>query len=155
LLNAAGGNGQYTYTLPTNVDGLTFTSYLTTVTISGTPTHVGSFPFTIGITDSAGDTGSGPLSPQGGPGLCPGDPPGAGNLTPATDQLAPGLVGAAYHQVIQSSGGSGTLKYSFTQPQDGLTLKQVGETLVLSGTPTKAGSFSFRVSVQDTAGNQD
>lgn len=57
LLNAAGGKGQYTYTLPTNVDGLTFTSYLTTVTISGTVTDVGSFPFTIGITDMPGTPG--------------------------------------------------------------------------------------------------
>jgi hypothetical protein len=163
LLNTAGGNGQYTYTLPTNVDGLTFTSYLTTVTISGTPTNVGSFAFKIGIKDSAGNTGSVPLTLDVGLGLVPGDLPGAGHLTPASDLLAPGLAGAAYNQVIQSSGGSGSLTYTFTQPNDGsttlpndgLTLKQVGDKLVLSGTPTTAGNLSFNVSVQDGAGNND
>ncbi len=56
---SAGGTGPYTYTSSvTTLDGLTVTASGSGVALSGTPTAVGAFTFTVTATDSAGVVGS-------------------------------------------------------------------------------------------------
>lgn len=72
-------------------------------------------------------------------------------ITPALPQ---GMVNAAYSVTIGATGGSAP--YTFTQSggtlPTGLTLSSAG---VLSGTPSAAGTYSFSVTVTDSAGQAD
>ena len=144
VLNAAGGNGDYTYKLPASVDGLTVFPYADTVTISGTPALAGTFSFAISTSDSAGNTGVQSFALDVGLGLVPGMLPSPGNL------LAPGLVNQPYRQAITAMGGTGSLSYaSYPATLDGLNLSVQGGALVLLGKPETAGPYSFSVTAKD------
>ncbi len=115
--------------------------------LSGTvaPTvTAGKYSFTVTATDSAGDTGTVTESLLVDPAL---------GLGPAT--LPSATVGTAYSQKLLATGGSGT-GYTFAITKGslpaGLTLTAGG---LLSGTvlhTTPAGSYSFTVTVTDSAG---
>ncbi|MDW8412838.1 MAG: putative Ig domain-containing protein [Acidobacteriota bacterium] len=141
-ITATGGSGTYTFsvsagTLPT---GLTLNSG--TGVISGTPTVSGTFTFTITATDTNG---------------CPGSQSYTVTINCPTISLSPtslpaGTVGTPYSVTLTASGG--TAPYTFvltlgTLPP-GLTLNSV--TGVISGTPTTAGTFTFRVRATDANG---
>ena len=107
--------------------------------LSGKPTAVGTFPFTVGLTDVDGRTASKALSIAV---IAP--------LTVVTSSMPPATTAVAYSVTLAASGGSGTYTWSMasgTLPA-GLTLSSAG---LLSGTPTSAGSFSFSVKVTDGA----
>ena len=149
VLNAAGGNGDYTYEVPASVDGLSLFQTGDTITLSGTPALAGTFSFTISTQDGAGDTGNQSFALDVGLGLVPGLLPSPGNM------LAPGLVNDPYQQVITAMGGTGSLTYTYSPSTlDGVNLTEQGGVLVLAGTPTAAGQFTFSVSVQDGAEHQ-
>lgn len=144
-------SGPYAFVAtPSNVDGLSFSTQANTLTLSGTPTAAGSFPFTVNVSDSNRDTGSASyilvVATPVGPGITLTLKDGGTNLPPAT-------AGSPYGQVLLAAGGNGT--YTFTPPAsvDGLTFFTHRDKLTLSGTPTSAGSFAFTVDTQDTAGN--
>ena len=63
--------------------------------------------------------------------------------------LPAGLVDAAYAQTIAASGGGGSYTFALAQGTlpAGLTLSSSG---LLAGTPTLAGTFTFRVTATDT-----
>ena len=79
----------------------------------------------------------------------------AGKLTIVTNSLANGTVGAGYNQVITVSGGvppytfllTPSTVFTVSNPPPGLTLSAGG---FFSGTPTKAGSYTFGVTVKDS-----
>ena len=145
VLNAAGGDNEYTYDLPASVDGLTLFPYLNTVTISGTPQTAGEFPLTINTRDSTGQTGTQSFSLSVGMGLVPGMLPSPG------DALAPGLVGQPYSQTITALGGIGAISFTHPPTVAGLSLVEENGALVLHGTPVKSGDFSFTISAHDSA----
>jgi hypothetical protein len=136
---ASGGTMPYTYevtfgALPT---GLVLDP--NTGLISGTPSAVGTYNFTITATDLNGCLGS---RAYDGMMICP-----VITLSPAT--LPAGLIGSLYSQVITASGGLEPYTYSVTGSLPG------GVTLVggvLSGTPTGGGTFNFTVTATDATG---
>ncbi|HEX4434981.1 MAG TPA: putative Ig domain-containing protein, partial [Acidimicrobiales bacterium] len=123
-------------TLPT---GLTLSN---AGVLSGTPTAVGTFNFTITGTDSS--TGTGPYS-----GTQAYTVTISLALSPTT--LPGGTVGTTFTtSTITASGGTGTVTYKVTTGAlpTGLSLSTGG---VLSGTPTAGGSFNFTITATDSA----
>ena len=139
LTASGGGGGGYTYSVTAGLlpAGLT----LAGSAISGTPTTVGTFNFTVQARDNNSFTGSQAYSIViGAPGIA---------LTPAT--LPGPAAGIAYSQTITASGGNGPYTYSSTGIlPTGLTLSPGG---VLSGTPaalTAGQTYSFTVRATDS-----
>ena len=65
--------------------------------------------------------------------------------------LPQGQVGSAYSATLTASG---TAPYTWGAPiglPTGLSLTAAGDTAVISGTPTAAGTFAFQIQVQDAA----
>ncbi len=144
-LHAAGGTGDYTYDFPaTSVDGVTFSPYGDTITVSGTPTTAGSFPFTIGIRNSDGSSGSSPFMLNVSMGLFPGD------QFDANGDLPTALVGADYRQPITALGGTGKLTFTNPAKVGDLTLTVADNALILAGKPLTPGTFSFSIIAIDT-----
>lgn len=142
---ASGGTGPYSYaitagTLPT---GVTLSSG---GALTGAPTQVGSFNFTVTATDSSTGTGAPFLTAQsytlivGAPTIV---------VTPAS--LPNPAVGTPYIQTITASGGAAPYSFALTVGSlpAGITLGSGG---ALTGTPTQVGSFSFTVTATDNFG---
>ena len=135
-LTGNGGTGPYSFvlasgTLPTGL------SLSTGGTISGTPTTIGSFNFTVQATDSNGCAGTQSYSIA----IC-----APITVSPAT--LPDGLVGQPYNQTVSASGGTLPYAYSATGTlPPGVTLNSgTGD---LTGTPTTFGSFNFTITATD------
>jgi hypothetical protein len=123
-----------------------------TVVLSGTPTATGTASFDVNVIDTAGATLTKSYTLTF-------NPPGP-TIAPTT--LVDATAGTATNQTITVSGG--TLPYTtfsisgFSGGTTGLTeaanltLDATAGTVVLSGTPTAAGTASFTVNVTDTAG---
>ena len=111
--------------------------------ISGTPSLVGSYTFSVTVTDSAKNTASAnfalTVSVQA--------------LTITTiSPLFNGTVGVAYNQTLTASGGKPPYQWSvISGSTGGLTLDP--NSGALQGTPQTAGTFTFTVQVSDSAGN--
>jgi hypothetical protein len=73
-------------------------------------------------------------------------------LTVSTTSLANGRTGIVYSQTLKAAGGSGGYSWAIKEGSlpDGLSL--AAKTGGISGTPNKAGTFSFTVQVSDVAG---
>ncbi|HKE21036.1 MAG TPA: putative Ig domain-containing protein [Bryobacteraceae bacterium] len=133
---AKGGVPPYTFsssgTLP---PGTQFTSG----TLAGTLTTAGSYSFTVTVTDSTQTNAS-----QGYTIVV-----AATSLTiTTTSPLTAGQLGVQYPGVqFQATGGSGTYTWSADGTPPGLSLSSAG---ALSGTPTKAGTFTIPVAVVDS-----
>lgn len=116
---------------------------LSGATISGTPTTQGTFTFRIRVYDSAGAFAGRLFS------LTIGPPIPLAIVTPAT--LPNGKKGVAYSKALAATGGTGLyptwVKIWGTMPP-GVALS--GN--VLTGTPTAAGTYTFRIRVFDSSG---
>jgi len=139
-LAITGGTGSYGGLQVSGLPaGLTDSISGSTITISGTPTKSGSFPLTVSVQDSIGDKASGTDKLQiAVPTL---------TLTPAT--LPSETAGQDYSQTITATDGSGQYGFALLSGilPSGLSLSRTG---VLSGTATKAGTYSFTVKATDT-----
>jgi hypothetical protein len=109
--------------------------------VSGTPTKLGTFNFTVTARDSVGTPASQSYTVAINPAL------GIG-----TTSLPGATTFLAYNQTITTSGGTAPLAFTVTAGSlpAGLTLDQASG--VLGGTPTAAGTFNFTVKVTDAAG---
>ncbi len=123
--------------------GLTVTgTTANTVTISGTPTQVGSFNLNVSATDSS--TGNGPYTVDQAFALTVAAP--TLTLTPASTTFNP-TYGAAYSQAFSASGGAGPYTYAVTSGSlpPGLTLSAG----TVSGTPSQPGSYTVQITATD------
>ena len=153
-LQTTGGNGTLTWTISVGTlpPGLGIApSTGSSVTISGTPTAQGTFPFTVRVTDSLGQSDTRALSITISAAAPPPNPPDIETTT-----LPDGTVSQAYSQQVQLKAGTGTAPFTWsvsagTLPA-GLTL---GPTGVIAGTPTAAGTSTFTVEVRDAGGLLD
>jgi hypothetical protein len=109
--------------------------------LSGTPGTRGDFSFTVQVTDSTGQLASRvfALTITSGP------------LAITTGTLFNGTVGIPYSQTFSATGGTPPYRWSIRSGATaGLTFD--GNSGVLAGTPTSAGSFPFTIQVTDSAG---
>ncbi|HLH18216.1 MAG TPA: putative Ig domain-containing protein [Bryobacteraceae bacterium] len=137
-MTASGGTGSgYTFAAAGLPAGLTMSS---TGTISGTPTASGTFNYTVTVTDSAGHTGSFNCSVTIAP-------PIAANCVTIS-----AIQGVAIAPVtMTATGGTGSgYTFSATGLPAGLSMAANG---TISGTPTASGTFSYTVTVTDSAGH--
>jgi hypothetical protein len=140
-LSASGGSGTYSSWSLTNgtlPPGLTLSSGV----ISGTPTTVGSWDFTVRVTDSVG------ITMDRGLGITIGE---SGQLTVATSSIGQLTVNVPYNLQLTATGGSRIYSrwavLSGALPT-GLTLNST--TGLITGTPNATGSFSATIQVADS-----
>ena len=135
-----GGTGSITCSLTSGSlpTGLSLASY---GQITGTPSAVGSYSFTITATDSVGGSVSQAYFVVINP-----------TLTYTTSSLPAWTVGQSYNQDIAISGGTSPFTFSLTSGSlpTGLTLNT--STGAITGTPNSAGAFSPYIRVTDSSG---
>jgi hypothetical protein len=133
-LTGANGSGPYSFSISSGAlpPGLTLTGG---GSLNGTPTTAGSFSFTVSATGIGAAIGTKTYALSVHLGL--------GSQTPA-----PGTAGTAYSQKLAGDPG-GAAPFTFTLTSGSLPpgLSLSGDTV--SGTPTKAGTYTFNVSVSD------
>jgi large repetitive protein len=116
--------------------------------LAGTATTAGTFAFTMRLTDYAGQQATQQFTLVI-------DPP----LQISTTPLPPGTVGTPYSHDLIAQGGTPPYSWSvvdsINELPPGLTLGTTAPDFnnVLTGTPTKAGTFSFPMQVQDSQDN--
>jgi 6-phosphogluconolactonase (cycloisomerase 2 family) len=137
-MQAVGGTAPYTWSsAPSLPPGLSLSPG---GTISGTPTSVGTFNFTVSVQDVNALTVARAFS------IVVVSP-----LAVTTTSLPSATIGAPFSQTLQASGG--TTPYTWSIPPaslpPGLSLSTAG---TISGTPTTAGTFNFTVKVTDANG---
>lgn len=122
-------------TLP---DGIALNA--STGVLSGTPASAGRFNFTVQAADRNGQTSRQRFSFAI-----------IGLLTVDTDAIAAASIATPYSQSFQASGGEPPYRWSVSNGElpAGLTLDPA--TGVMSGSPSRAGTFRFEVRVQDRA----
>jgi uncharacterized repeat protein (TIGR01451 family) len=141
-ITASGGTAPYAFSITSGAlpPGLTLS---TGGVLSGIPTAGGSYSFTVRATDANQCTGSRTytLSITGG---------GCGTITISPSVLFEGFVGVAYNRSLHGVGGTAPYRFSVTSGSlpPGLTLSSGG---AFSGTPTAAGTYSFRVRAVDAS----
>ena len=143
-LAASGGTTPYSWSVTSGALPGGLTLIASTGAISGTPTAAGTFSFTIQVRDSASSpqTASKSLSITA-------MPPALGITTTS---LPGGTVGISYSASLSASGGVPPYTWAVLAGQlpDGLSLTSY--TGIISGTPTRAGAFSFTIEVHDSVG---
>ena len=140
-LKVSGGTEPYTWsksgTLP---KGLTLEGSNTKATISGTPTKAGSYTFKIIAKDANGASVSQSFTV---------------NVTKTTlnGTLSDGIVKTEYSGTLTASGGTESYAWSLSGnfPTD-LTFKGANTKATISGTPKTAGSYKFKVTLEDANG---
>jgi hypothetical protein len=139
-LSGNGGSGALTWSHTGSLPG-GLTLDAATGRISGTPTAVGTFNFTIRLNDTD------PQTPEATKALSITIAAPPAPALPAT-VLTPAYNGVSYSDAVVGSGGTGSLAYALTAgtTPPGLTLAASG---VISGTPTTNGTFNFTVTVTD------
>jgi large repetitive protein len=150
----SGGAGPYTWAVAAGQlpPGLTLQTFGdprdASNELAGTPTTAGTFTFTMRVTDYAGQRATQQFSLTV-------DPP----LQISTTPLGTGTVGVPYSRDLIAQGGAPPYSWfvvtNINELPPGLTLGATPPDFnnVLTGTPTRAGTFSFAMQVQDSQDN--
>lgn len=139
-LTASVGTAPFTFAVTAGSlpNGLTLS---TGGAITGVPTTIGTFNFTVTATDNNGCTGNKDYSIT----------INCGTITLSPTTLPAGSVGAAYSQNLSAAGGTAPFSFAVTTGSlpNGLTLSSAG---AITGTPTTNGNVSFTVTATDVNG---
>jgi parallel beta-helix repeat protein len=141
---AAGGSGSYTFSIFSGSLPAVLTLDPGTGVISGTPTTVGTYNFTVRVNDGYTTHDQG-LSITINVAL----------VKVTTTTLADGYTGIAYSQTLQASGGSGSYTWTVTSGSLPTGLNPLHSNGVIDGTPTTAGTYPFTVRVNDGSTHDD
>lgn len=137
--SATGGNPPYTWLINAGtVPGLALNA--ATGVLSGTPTTPGSYTLTVQAKDNVGVTAAKSFSLTVNP---------ATLTITSTAPLPAATAGAPFSQAIAASGG--TPPYTWTSNAMPAGLAVDPSTGLISGSPTAAGSFTFTLTVTDSA----
>jgi len=140
-LAASGGNAPYAFSLASGAlpSGLTLAS---NGTLSGTPTSSGNFSFTAKATDAFSYTGTRSYTLT--------IVAGSMAITPAT--LPAPIYSSSYSQQLTVSGGVAPYTFSINGGSlpTGIALSSTG---TLTGSPSKAGTYTFSVTAVDSSSN--
>jgi hypothetical protein len=141
VLSGTGGTAPYTFALnpgSTLPPGLTLSS---NGTITGLPSQVGQYNFTIKVTDGTAQTATRTYNFRV-----------VINAVTMGGSIPDGAYGKKYDQFFTSSGGGAPYVYSLSSGTlpPGLALATTGE---LYGVPTASGSWSFFITSVDKYGN--
>ena len=146
-LTATGGTGAVTWSVSAGSLPPGLTLNRTTGAITGRPTTVGPFSFTVRATDTI------PLSTEKALSITIVEGPIPPEITTTT--LPGGRVGTLYNATLTATSRNGAVTWSVitgTLPP-GLNLN--GSTGAITGTPTTKGTFEFRVRATDAQGLAD
>ncbi len=142
-LAATGGKSPYTWSISSGALPAGLTLAPTTGLISGTPTEVGSTPFTVKVIDSSATPQSVTKELT---------IPITSGLSITTTTLPEGTTGSPYSATLVAAGG--TTPYTWTVDSGtlpaGLILNP--STGVISGTPTAVGTSNFTLKAMDSSG---
>jgi hypothetical protein len=140
-LAAGGGTPAYKWSVSSGKlpGGMSLSS--STGIISGTPTAVGSFTFSIAVTDSS--------SPQQKKSSSFTIVTAAKPLKITTSTLPSGTAKTAYSQTLIATGGTPSYSWSITSGTLPSGMQLIGAKGVISGTPTTSGNFLFTLTVVD------
>jgi large repetitive protein len=143
LFSTSGGTSPYTYAVTAGAlpPGITLSSG----SLSGIPTAVGTFNFTLRATDAATVGSGGPYTVSNAYSITVSPP--AITLAPPT--LANGTIGGAYSASVTANGGTSGYTYAITagSAPPGITMNAGG---TFSGTPTGAGTYNFTITATDS-----
>ena len=141
---ARGGTPAYTFTLPNGALPAGTTLDPATGMVSGTPTAVGPFSYTVAVIDSAGAPQSASQTISGS--IVPGIPALSLASTPSPTLQAD----QSYWQVNVASGGTPVYRYSVTAGRlpAGTTLDASNG--FVAGTATTSGAFSYAITATDS-----
>ena len=147
-LTASGGTQPYTWSATGLPAGLSINP--ATGEISGTPSTSGSFSTQVTVTDSYGLSGNARFTSSAPPPPPPPPVPAPPQLNAGSSTLPNGFVNVSYNFTFTASGGSGNLSFGLVAGAlpPGLNLDNTG---ALKGLPTTAGTYTFSVSVTDSA----
>jgi hypothetical protein len=109
--------------------------------ISGTPTQAGSFPITLKLVDTSGQSATIGVTITI-----------AAKLAIATTRLPMAKVGRAYYATLVSRGGVEVVRWRLTGGKLPKGIRFARATHELSGTPSKAGRFTFVAEITDALG---
>jgi len=137
--SATGATAPYSYQITSGSlpAGLTLSSV---GVLTGSPTAVGSFSFTVQASDANAFTGSRTHNLV--------VLPPALSIAPTT--LPNGSRGTAYSQTLTASGGNTPYTFAITSGSLPPGMNLTAGTGVISGTPTQSGSYAFTVFVTDS-----
>ena len=144
FVTVSGGTAPYTWTYTgTLPKGLRGTYSANKMTLKGTPTKAGTYDFTLTVKDSNGNKAAKSFTVK--------------VIAPLyiNYTLKNGRVGTPYSDYVTVSGGTApyTWTYTGTLPK-GLRGTYSGNKMTLAGTPTKAGTYTFKLTVKDSNGSK-
>jgi large repetitive protein len=140
-LTVIGGTSPFTWSVSAGSLPPGVTLGASTGLLSGTPTAVGSYSFTVKVTDQSGLTATEPVSLAviAGPSLNFPAPP-------------PGWTNTVYSDTLTESGGTGPFTWSVSSGSLPAGISLSSPSGNLTGTPTATGTSSFTVKVTDANG---
>jgi hypothetical protein len=144
VLSASGGSSPYTWSVTSGSlpPGLTLSS---TGVLSGTPSAIGSYSFAATVTDAASQTTTKQYS------LTVHAAPAGLTIPPASAALPAALVGTAYVAPLTVTWGTAPYTWSLASGASLPTGFFLNGAAII-GTPTTTGTYTFAITVKDTAG---